>query len=76
MIAKTNMQTGNSSTPRRQDAKTRRFFYEEAMKPRPIGKNSWFPGFLMELILFAAPPRCAFASLRLCVKTRLHSNTQ
>jgi len=39
----------------------RRFFYKEARKPRTIGKNSWFPGFLMELILVAAPPRCVFA---------------
>jgi hypothetical protein len=37
----------------------RRFFYEEARKPGTIGKKSWFPGFLMELILVAAPPRCA-----------------
>jgi len=37
----------------------RRFFYEEAKKPRTIGKNFWFPGFLMELILGAASLRCS-----------------
>jgi hypothetical protein len=37
------------------------FFCEEARKPRTIGKNSWFPGFLMELFLVAAWPRCALA---------------
>jgi hypothetical protein len=30
-----------------------KIFYEEAGKPRTIGKNSWFPGFLMELFLVA-----------------------
>ena len=35
-------------------------FYEEARKPGTIGKNSWFPGFLMELFLVAAWPRCVF----------------
>ena len=39
----------------------RRFFYNETRKPRTIGKNSWLPGFLMELLLVAASPRCAFA---------------
>ena len=38
-----------------------RRFYEEARKPRTIGKNSWFLGFLMKLILVAATPRCVSA---------------
>jgi hypothetical protein len=36
-------------------------FFEEARKPRIIGKNSWFPGFFIKLLLVAAPLRCAFA---------------
>jgi hypothetical protein len=36
-----------------------KIFFEEARKPRTIGKNFWFPGFLMELILGAASLRCS-----------------
>jgi hypothetical protein len=48
-----------------------KIFYEEARKPRNIGKNSWFPGFLMELFLVAATPRCGFALISSAPAERL-----
>jgi hypothetical protein len=39
----------------------REVFYNETWKPRSIGKNSWFHGFLIVLSLVAATPRCVSA---------------
>jgi hypothetical protein len=51
----------NAKAQSRQDATG--FFYYETRRPRIIGKNSWFPGFLMELFL-VAPLRLGVFALK------------
>src|ERR1035438_9512086 len=59
---------GRNSTPRRKAAKTQSdFFYYETRKPGIMEKNSWFPGFLMELFLVAPLRLCGFALNVFCM---------
>jgi hypothetical protein len=48
-----------------------KIFYEEARTPGILSDGSWFPGpgFLMKLILVAAPPRCVFVFKDSAVQT-------
>ena len=66
MTAKRNIQTGNSLTQRRQGAKTRRITGSDCHRNRSLN------GALVFMKSISSSNPCAFASLRLCVKTRLH----
>jgi hypothetical protein len=68
MIAKRNIQTGNSLTQRRQGAKTRRIAGSDCHR------NQSLNGALVFMKSISSFNPGAFASLRLCVKTRLQHN--